>query len=455
MKHDLINVFREYIQTHRLLNSDDKVLVAVSGGPDSMALLHLFARLEEVDFGVFHLNHQLRDEAVEEGEYVADVSKKYGICCHTYNYDVPQYLKDTGESLETGARTIRYQLINQCMEEHGYTKTALGHHRDDQAETVLLNLLRGTGLPGLAGMQPQRNSYIRPLLAVSREQILNYCSAFNIKYYHDESNFSTEFRRNKIRLELIPLIENEYNPQFSKHLVQLAEIISADEAELTSLTEQLLDELTFRKNGIIYLKRDLFNQLSIALQRRLLQTCTALAKNSHEWVPYEHIETLRHYIIDKHQFCYEILPLTIIGTTNNILFGEPEFSHWESGVLPVPGEVVVGNYRIKTAVLSLDQISLPGKSSEDFDLEELTLPLIYRKRQAGDRMQVFGQHSQKKVKDILIDAKIPRYLRDQIPLICDQDEIILISQVRRSEKGRISADTKRILRITVEIIAGM
>lgn len=455
MKHDLINIFREYIKTHGLLRPDDKVLVCVSGGPDSMALLHLFTRMEEVDFGIFHLNHQLRDEAVQEAEYVADVAKKHGVCGHIYSYDVPQYLKDTGESLETGARTIRYRLINQCMEEHGYTKAAFGHHRDDQAETVLLNLIRGTGLTGLAGMQPQRNCYIRPLLAVNREQILSYCNAFSIKYYHDESNLSIEFRRNKIRLELIPHIENEYNPQFSKHLVQLAEIISADEAELTFLTEQLLAELTHRNHGVIYLKRDLFYQLSLAFQRRLLQTCIALSKSSHGWVSYEQLEMLRHYIINKHQFFYEISSLTIEGTENNVIFGVPEFSHWETGVLPMPGEITLGNYRIKAAILSLDQISLPGECSEDFDLDVLSLPLIYRRRQAGDRMQVFGQRSQKKVKDILIDAKIPRYLREHIPLICDQDEIILISEVRRSEKGRISGDTQRVLRITVEVIEAM
>ena len=142
---DLKKIFCEYIATHLLLEPKDKILLAISGGPDSMVLLHLFTRLTKINFGIFHLNHQLREEAEEEGEFVTDLAENLNIPCHYYRYNVPRYLRKTGLSLETGARDIRYQLIDQCMAKHGYTKTAFGHHSDDQAETVLLNLLRVLG----------------------------------------------------------------------------------------------------------------------------------------------------------------------------------------------------------------------------------------------------------------------------------------------------------------------
>jgi len=450
VKYDLLIEFASNIQVRQLLNSNDKVLVAVSGGPDSMALLHLLYRLGTVSLGVFHLHHQLRAAADEEAEYVAQYAAQLQLQCHLYRYDVARYAQEQKLSVETSAREIRYRLLRECMEKYGYTKVALGHHKDDQAETVLMHLIRGSGLTGLSGMKAQRDCFIRPLLPFSSEQILSYCHAFNLKYYHDHTNFSTEYARNKLRLELIPLIEREYNSQFRHHLVQLAAIVEADDRELTEQTLQLLPKLTYWEYGVLHLRREEFSQLSTAFQRRVLQMCATSIRNSVPWYSLEHIEKLRELIGNHNIFTYKLPQLTVYGLANSIMFGEPELPAWEPAVLPVPGELVLGNYHIKSEILAVGEDITTHANSEDFDYDQLKLPLFVRKRQAGDQMCVFGQHSAKKLKDLLIDAKVPRIIRDHIPVVCDQEDIIWVCGIRRSEKGRITSTTKKILRLTLE-----
>ncbi|HHX01127.1 MAG TPA: tRNA lysidine(34) synthetase TilS [Firmicutes bacterium] len=452
---DLLNEFVANVKARQLLDPKDHLLVAVSSGPDSMALLHLLWRAQLAPLGVFHLNHRLRPEAEEEADFVAAYTQQLDLPVHKYHYDVNRYAAENRVSVETAAREVRYRLLEECMEKHGYTKIALGHHQDDQAETVLLHLIRGSGLSGLAGMKPKRDCYIRPLLPFTKAQLIAYCRAFAIKFYHDRTNFSPEFERNKLRLELIPLIEREYNPKFSHHLAQLAEIVRADDEELTGKVEQLLPELTCTNYGVLHLQRGKFRQLSLAFQRRVLQSLIAKARQSVHWAAFEQVESLRELILNNDYFTYELPLLTVIGEPNNIVFGKPELPQWEPGILPVPGTVSMGNCQIRTEVLTKGPGYCLEGPGEDFALDQLCLPLVYRRRKPGDAMQVFGQTGKKKIKDLLIEAKIPRYLRDHIPIICDQEEIIWVCGVRRSEKGRVTPDSKEVIRIILEDVRGL
>ena len=170
------------IRTEQLIESGDRVLLAVSGVSGLYGFVAPFPSLETGAFGVFHLNHQFRKEADEEEEYVRQMAEKLQVPHHIYSYNVDQYLEISGESKQAGARHIRYKLLNQCCTQHGYTKIALGHHKDDQAETVLMHFLRGAGLAGLAGMLPIREHYIRPLLNITKNELVNYCQQFGVKY---------------------------------------------------------------------------------------------------------------------------------------------------------------------------------------------------------------------------------------------------------------------------------
>lgn len=447
MSVDLLTEFAANIKARQLLEPHDKVLAAVSSGPDSIALLHLLWRAQVAPLGVFHLNHMLRPEAEEEACFVAAYAKELGLSFYAYQYDVNAYAGENRVSVETAAREVRYRLLEECMEKHGYTKAALGHHKDDQAETVLLHLMRGSGLAGLSGMKPMRDRYIRPLLPFAKDQIIAYCDAFSLTYYHDRSNFSPEFERNRLRLELIPLIEAEYNPRFRHQLAQLAEIVQADDAELTQQAERMLPELAYVRYGALHLRRQVFCQLSLAFQRRVLQSLIAMARQSGYWAAFEQVESLRALVLNNDRFTYKLPLLTVIGEPNTIIFGEPQLPAWEPGTLPVSGEVTAGVFKICTEVLPKGPEYAVADQGEDFDIARLHLPLVYRKRQPGDVMRAFGQSGKKKVKDLLIEAKIPRYLRDHLPVICDQEEIIWLCGVRRSEKGRVVPGTKDVLRI--------
>lgn len=450
MNADLLTEFVANIKARQLLEPGDKVLVAVSGGSDSMALLHLLCRAELAPLGVFHLNHRLRPEAEQEAQFVAEYAQKLKLPVYTYESDIKDWAFKQRISVETAAREMRYHLLGECMEKHGFTKAALGHHKDDQAETVLLHLIRGSGLPGLAGMKPKRDRFIRPLLPFTKEQILGYCRAFDITYHQDHSNFSREYERNKLRLELIPLIESKHNPRFRHHLAQLADIAGAEDQELADQVRRMLPDLAYGKYGVTHLKRDKFCRLSLAFQRRVLQSLISEARQSPQWASFEHIETLRALILHNDCFTYKLPQLTVIGESNNIVFGEPQTPEWEPGPLPVPGTVSAGDFRIRTEIVALDRDYTCDGQGEDFALDALRLPLVYRRRQPGDAMQVFGGTGKKKIKDLMIEAKIPRYLRDHIPVICDQEDILWVCGVRRSEKGRVTPDTKAILRIILE-----
>lgn len=454
MSNDLFDTFLQTIQAYHLVQPDDKILVAVSGGPDSIVLWHLLMRLEKRQIGIFHLNHCLRPSAAKEAEFVRKLAEELGVAHHMFVKDINQHANKTRQSVESAAREVRYQLMGECLAEHGYSKIALGHHRDDQAETVLMHLLRGTGLGGLQGMAPQRGPYIRPLLQISKEEILAYCIEFNLPYTLDESNASSIYARNKIRLELIPLLEQDYNPGVRKHLANLSEIVRADNLELSAQTKTLFTEMTKVKDNCLYFERKRYNSLSVAFQRRILQECIKAVTNSVTQVELWHIEQLRDYISNRTNFQYLLPSTTVTGSAKLILFGTPSLVDLATGTLEVQGELVIGNWVITTQILSSDLVEQLDQDgySEDFDLATLQLPLVYRTRQPGDRMQVFGQTKMKKIKDLLIAAKVPNYFKDQVPIICDQEGIIMVCGVRRSEKGRITAKTTQVLRITARLI---
>ncbi|NLY10113.1 MAG: tRNA lysidine(34) synthetase TilS [Firmicutes bacterium] len=453
MQFDLYERFEEALNKYNMLDVNDKVLVAVSGGPDSMALLHLFWRWNKNRVGVFHLNHQFRPEAEEDAFFVKKIATEWDLTHHIMSYDILRYLEESGETKQQGARTIRYRLMEELRQKYGYTKVALGHHADDQAETVLMRIVRGTGLTGLAGIPAVRNHYIRPLLCVNKEELINYCNAFSIPFVIDDSNKSTVYFRNKIRNHLIPILEKDYNVAIRDHLVKLAQMVHDDDEELEERAKQIFTELELEsaEPKQISIDRERFRALSPSMQRRVLRKGIADYKGDLVGINFEHIEELRNRVVQPGTFEMDLPSIVIIGNSNTIVFGGYQVrSEWEPFELNIPSTVVLGRYKINARVYSINELPQRQENAEDYDYQKLVLPLVVRRRQPGDRIEVFGAHN-KKVKDLLIDHKIPVQLRDEIPIICDQTGILYIPGVRRSEKGRISPATREVLRLTFEV----
>lgn len=424
-----------------------RVLVAVSGGPDSMALLHLFLRWSKEQVGVFHLNHGFRETAKGDAEFVASYAREHGIPVEIASFDVNNYLKESGESKQQGARTIRYQLMEAYAKEHGFDRIALAHHGDDQAETVLMRIVRGSGLHGLSGIPPKRGPFIRPLLAVSKDDILKYCQEYSVPYVEDETNFQPVYLRNKVRQELLPLLRTEYNPEIARQLVQLAELARDDELVLQARADQIAKEHSTWRQGQLLFPRERFQELAVALQRRLLRALIREYQGHLLQIDFEHIETWRKALLESTSFRLP-LPSVWVGASRDVLFlGEYQAESWSAFNLTIPGKVRVAQFTIEAELWQRDNLPLRPPDSEDFDLDALILPLRVRPRQDGDRFSPFGLAGSKKIKDLLIDAHIPLAERDFLPLVVDQKEILWVPGVRRGAAAPLRTGTKQVVRL--------
>ncbi len=448
MSSDLMPQFERCL-AHLAVGAGERILIAVSGGPDSMALLHLFLRWDKGRIGVFHLNHRFRPEAEAEARFVADYSASFGIPAHITSYDVDRYLEKSGESKQQGARRIRYHLLRACAEKEGYQCIALGHHGDDQAETVLMRLLRGSGLQGLGGIPPRRGPFIRPLLATPKTDIIKYCQTHNVPYVEDTSNWEPIYLRNKIRHELLPLLAREYNPEITKQLRQLAALARQDELELQRQAGAICRQHSVWDWGQLRFERAIFNNLSVAMQRRVLRMLLANYRGHLRSVGFNHIEIWRQKLLADSAFHLSLPGVSVSATADSIFVGDFVAPAWEPQILAVPGATAIGPFTIRAELFAAAQLPARTGLSEDFDYRGLELPLQVRPRKDGDRFSPFGSAGTKKLKDLLIEARIPQERRDFLPLVCDQKEIVWIPTVRRGRAAPLTGKTKRVLRLSL------
>ncbi|HAN95356.1 MAG TPA: tRNA lysidine(34) synthetase TilS [Firmicutes bacterium] len=447
MDFDLLTVFLENLQAMSVAKQE-RILIAVSGGPDSMALLHLFVRWNVRNIGAFHLNHGFRETAARDAAFVRDYCRDLHIPVEIQEYDINRYLAASGESKQQGARKIRYQLLKNFAEAGGYHRIALGHHGDDQAETVLMRILRGSGLHGLGGIPMQRGMFIRPLLTVSKEEIIRYCQFFGVPYVQDETNLEPIYLRNKVRQELLPLLAEEYNPEIMTRLVQLADLAREDELELQTQAEEICRKHMRWQRGQLTFPRGRFLELSTAMQRRVLRRLLELYRGHLRQISFVHIEQWRRQILENPSFQLTLPQVWVSGNVEYIFVGTFSAEEWEPVELTVPGQVQAGGFTVRAELWERDQLPPRTEDCEDFDLEELQLPLVIRPRREGDRLRPFGGAGTKKVKDLFIEARIPVQLRDFLPLICDQEGILWIPTVRRSHRAALSDSTRKVLRLS-------
>lgn len=457
----MLSRIKNWADSYQLFKPDSRILAACSGGPDSLALVHILHRLQPeygFDLAVAHVNHMFRPEAAEEAEYVAAFSAGLGLDCSVTAIDVPAYLREHNMSAQEACRLLRYNYLREVAAARGGALIATGHHRDDQAETVLINLLRGAGSGGLRGMRPVNGDIIRPLLVVSRGEIEEYCRNQGLEPRHDSSNFKTDYRRNRIRLELLPELEKTYNPAIREGLWRLA-ALAGDEHEYISLEAAKLwgtvaeagaEQVTIDSKALAAVPK--------ALQRELIRQAIEKKRGSLTGISFDHVEKL--------------LTMALFGTVGSVLplpgrltarktytslelvsgcLAQGELVPASPGVpveLTVPGNTVLGGRTIKAEIVTVPPPNT-GPDTAVFDLEQLVLPLQVRARLPGDRFRPLGLKGSKKLKEFFIDRKVPEALRNHIPIVADQREILWVAGYRQSEYGRITASTQKILQLTI------
>ena len=412
-----------FIKQHHLLEPNGTVLVAVSGGADSVALLHLLHALG-YPVSALHCNFHLRgEESDADQQFVEKLCQQFGVSLGVTHFHTADYAKSHGISIEMAARELRYQWFREQMESQKAQAIAVGHHMDDQAETLLLNLLRGTGLRGLAGMHPQHNSVVRPLLCVSRKDIEEYLRLHHLAYVTDSTNLQHDVLRNRIRLEVMPLLE-QLQPAARQTLWRAAQNVGnslpyyiegvSKAMACCGFKDDRLDIETYQENGC---------------------PLTLL----HEWLYPYGFNTLQLSDIQQH----------ISGQAGKI---------WESPthrLLRDRAHLLLVEKQDETdkPVIEMNETSEIGPTGAEFayvDADLITAPLVIRKVQNADWFVPFGMKGRKLLSDFLTDQKLSRFQKERQWVLCHGNDIVWVIGLRSDNRFRVTPQTKRIIQLRIK-----
>jgi tRNA(Ile)-lysidine synthase len=468
----MLDKVQSTIVRYKMLAPGDRVLVAVSGGVDSMVLLHVLRELqksEKLSLAVAHFDHAIRPDSAQDAEFVQGLAQSLKLQCYTERAAVPVYATAKKISLEVAARQLRYRFLEKTAKTHKFNKIALGHTLNDQAETLLMRLLRGSGLEGLSGIPPvrpagtSRRLYIRPLLECTREQIEAFANTKNLQWHEDPTNKDTAILRNKIRHELIPILK-EYNPKILEALGRTARLLGQAARQLEREASRALTELTCKKEAhelALDLKK--FLQLSEHLQALVLRQAV-FNVNALSELEAAHIEAVLTWLSRPGELHLPAGVRVLRRHNQLIVTARPAVppKRFEY-LLTVPSETVLPEIGWRFVIRSLHphpRPLSPLREREDkgvrgralLDADKIQGSLVVRNRRPGDRIRL--KEGTKKLQDFFVDRKIPREARDAIPLICDADALIWIVGEAVSEAYRVTPQTQRALEIIAEQCEG-
>lgn len=471
MKQNYLRTFVNQVERtaaeFELWSEGDGIVVAVSGGPDSVALLHVLHEISlhrtPLRLICAHVHHGFRSESDEEAVMVRELAEQLSLPIETAFIDIPAYMEESGKGGQEAAREKRYEFLLQTAQKYGARSVALAHHADDQAETVLMRLLRGSGLSGLSGMKMKRTEknveLIRPFLRMYKADIVELCRVCEFPYVVDHSNLQTKYRRNAIRLEVLPFLER-YNGQFSSSLNHLAEIVQQEDDFVELEAAKQFRSMVQENDGRLAFDAPSFLSLHVALQRRLIKLILNYLPSDQENADFVKIESVRQGILsDQRSNWRRDLGdgITCVREYGVIQFWPKPPEEQGQYIYTLDSPDVSEQYikeigkMLKLSLRTDSQSrngSGPSAFAVEFDADELRFPLTVRNRQPGDKMKIMGLNGSKKVKDILIDEKIPPSVRARIPILCDGSGIIVwIPGVRRSVHAACGRHTSRILRM--------
>lgn len=445
------------IEKYKMISKGDSIIVGLSGGPDSVCLLHVLNSLKETyDIKIFsvHLNHMIRGIEAQRDEISAiKFSESLGIPCFSRKIRVEEYAAENKMTSEEAGRFLRYKLFDEILKSVGGNKIALAHNMNDQAETVIMHFLRGSGITGLGGIKPVRDDkYIRPLIFCGRDEIENYCKENTLEPVIDSTNKEEIYLRNKIRLNLIPHLKEKFNPNIIETLSKSSDIFRDDDEYLTMMT--LIEQRNISKNSReLYV--DKFNKLHICIKKRIIRNMIINVKGNLNGIEITHIEDCIE-IVKKGQTGKKIsLPDNIECTIQYEVFiidKMKSIKDFEYDIV-IPGDTLVeeANTIMKTKIIDKNQYEVnQSHYKKCFDYDKIKGKLKIRNRKDGDYIYPSGMTGKKKLKEYFIDKKISREERNYMPLIALGSEILWIPGLRDTKNYKIDENTKNIIEITIE-----
>jgi len=458
----MYSLIKNNIINMKLINHGDNILIALSGGPDSVFLFHNLRKLREtLSFNLYasHINHMYRGkDAMHDEEFVRKLCDKYGIILFVKQKNATEYAKELKVTEEEAGRVLRYDFFKENLKEVGGGKVALAHNLNDQAETVLQRIIRGTGIDGLSAMSFQMDNLIRPMLNISRNEIMNYLHENNYDYCIDITNTQDIYGRNKIRLNLIPYLEQNFNPNIQSSLCRMSETMGRDKKIIEKYVEvKFLEALKEKGDLRFVMDLSLLKSLDIGEMGRIIRRGLEELKGNTVNVEMKHIDSAISLIISGKTgkkinltdgFTVEISYDNFI--INKTVEKVPDFEY--NIVLNRLNQIDEINKTLFAAVADIEdmsEVNIKDKDVISVDYDLIKGSLVARNRRLGDSMIPCGMKGTKKIKDIFIDLKIPKEERDSKLIIADDENIIWLEGYRINDKYKVSAATKKILNISM------
>ncbi|WP_324284521.1 tRNA lysidine(34) synthetase TilS [Fusobacterium polymorphum] len=444
-----MGLFREILNINKkynLIENNDNIVVGFSGGPDSVFLVEMLKKLQDfIKFKIYlvHINHLLRGEDADSDEnFSFEYAKKNNLEIFIKRIPVKEIAKEVGKTLEEVGREERYKSFSEIYEKVGATKIATAHNKDDQIETFLFRLIRGTSLQGLEGIKIKNNNVIRPISEIYKKDILEYLNKNEIQYKIDKTNFENEFTRNSIRLDLIPFIEERYNIKFKDKIFSLIKEIrennqnnSLNLSDYTDSENRIILEKTkflsnFDKKNLLSL---FLNKKNIEVNRNKIDEISSLIKsNGTKKIDldksYRIVKDYTYlYIEDKKENCV---------INNNVI------------QVKIPSEQIFDNFKI--TVSTVENLDIP-KQKNQYLLDAIYNDIIeVRYRKEGDRIFLGEKHS-KKIKEIFIDQKIPKDIRDRLPIFLYNNTIFWIYNVKKAYIPKINKNESKLIKVLITV----
>ena len=456
----MLSKVRSFADEHRILMRGDRIVAGVSGGADSTALFYVLCALRKergFSFSVLHVHHGIRGaEADRDEAFVLALAEKYGVPARSVRIDVPGRAREMGLGYEEAGRILRRDALECEMEARGANRIALAHHRDDLAETVLMNLARGTGLAGLAGIRPAAGTYVRPLLGVGRAEIEAYLAGLGADYVTDSTNLENAYTRNRMRNEILPALENYVNRRAGEHIASAAEEAAEAFSYISREAERKFEEQAAVTAGPDGRREILLPESLLAGEEPLLAgLCVRFSflrlKGTLKDVTREHAGSVTG-LLGKETGKEVHLPygLCAVRTAEGIRIGERGKADKKAEEIPlaVPGRTVFGEWTFTAEFLpGTGRIREENKCTKWIDYDKIKGNLVVRTRRDGDFIVIHPDGRKKSISNLMTDSKTARPERDRLPLLAAGPEVLLVPGIRTGESLRVGAETVRALRI--------
>lgn len=447
----------EFIRKHDLISAGDGILLAVSGGQDSVAMLDILCSLSEkfkANLSVGHVNHSLRGEESDADEkFVLSLAESYGLPFFSERVNVREFAQKQRCSLEDAARRLRYDALERMRTQASCQLIATGHTADDNAETVLFNLVRGTGIRGFSGIPVRRGKIIRPLLCLTREEIDSYIINEKLPFREDSSNVSANFTRNFLRKEIIPRLRERINPQLAHQLRQTSEIFWDLVEFLDKYIEEKLASCARREGETIILEISYIKSYLVFVQREII---AHIARDwLHEPLSFQQVEGIRR-LFEATNGAFVQLPhgLRVWKEGEVLVFEREHLEPLTSQTIELNREYEFPGFKFSSEVCELVNVSFDADPYVEFvDAEQLRPPLVLRPWLPEDGFYPLGLGAEKSVGEFLADAKVPRRLRHLVPVLESAGRIVWVCGYRIDERFAVTAQSTRVVKLSMKILS--